>query len=216
MSVGVQRVSRSVRRQQILQAAKELFAKQGFEGTTTRLIADRVGINEAILFRHFPHKEDLYWAIIESECRLCGEGHISKKNLTVIQDDRQVFQAIAKEILQHSEQDPSLMRLLLFSALEDHRLSHRFFQSYIAERYEVLANYIRRRIKEGAFRAVDPYLAARSFVGMVVYHVLLQELFGGKLVRQFDVKHVSRTLTDIWLEGVRSHRANSTRQGHQH
>ena len=48
-----------------MDAAKELFARQGFEGTTTRQIAERARVNEAIIFRHFPSKEDLYWAISE-------------------------------------------------------------------------------------------------------------------------------------------------------
>jgi len=63
------RVRAADRHQQILQVAMELFARQGFRGTTTRRIAERAGINEAIIFRHFPRKEDLYWAIIEAKCR---------------------------------------------------------------------------------------------------------------------------------------------------
>ncbi|MBI4463797.1 MAG: TetR/AcrR family transcriptional regulator [Acidobacteria bacterium] len=204
MPTNTRRVAGTVRHQQILQVAKELFAKQGFEGTTTREIAERVGINEAILFRHFPHKEDLYWSVIESECRHGAETNILKGKLPDPPDDRQVFQAIAEKILSHAEEDPRLMRLLLFSALENHRLAHRFFQSYIAGRYEMLAGYIRRRVQDGAFRAVDPHLAARSFVGMVVYYALVQELFGGKLWRRFDTKHVSQTLTEIWLEGMKT------------
>jgi hypothetical protein len=49
---------------------------------------------------------------------------------------------------------------------------------------------------------VDPLLAARGFIGMVVYHSWIQELFGGKEVQNFDLQVVSRTLARIWLEGV--------------
>ena len=42
------------RRRQILAVAMELFARRGFRGTTTRQIAERAGVNEAIVFRHFP------------------------------------------------------------------------------------------------------------------------------------------------------------------
>jgi hypothetical protein len=107
-------------------------------------------------------------------------------------------------ILQVAEPDTTMMRLLLFAGLENHRLSSRFFQAYIAEKYNTLASYIRRRIREGAFRDVDPLLAARSFVGMLVYHVYIQELFGGKHHQQFDSRDVSETLTDLWLEGIQT------------
>ena len=55
------------RRQQIVDAATELFALQGFRGTTTRQIADTAR-DEAIIFRHFGRKEGLYRAVIEREC----------------------------------------------------------------------------------------------------------------------------------------------------
>lgn len=199
------RVAGPLRREQILTVAADLFAQWGFRGTTTRLIAEKAAINEAILFRHFPTKEDLYWAVIESKCppQRC-EGDLEAK-LSSAGDDREVFRTIACEILEHSGQDTAMMRLLLFSALENHRLSDRFYQSFLAGRYEALAAHIRRRIQTGVFQNVDPHLAARSFVGMIIYHILIQELFGGKHYQQFDPRHVSETLTDIWLEGMKSH-----------
>src|SRR5204862_1854979 len=53
------------RRQDILEAAMELFAKKGFRGTTTRDLASQAEVNEAIIFRHFTNKEELYSAILE-------------------------------------------------------------------------------------------------------------------------------------------------------
>ncbi|HEY4723193.1 MAG TPA: TetR/AcrR family transcriptional regulator C-terminal domain-containing protein, partial [Anaerolineae bacterium] len=44
--------------------------------------------------------------------------------------------------------------------------------------YDLLAGYIRRRIDDGAFRPVDPLLAARAFFGVIVHHRLLHDIFG--------------------------------------
>jgi len=49
----------------ILEAGAKLFAKQGFEPTTTAKIAKEAGVSEPTLFRHFPSKEDLLFAIFE-------------------------------------------------------------------------------------------------------------------------------------------------------
>lgn len=190
------------RRLQIMGAAKELFAQQGFEGTTTRQIAERARVNEAIIFRHFPTKEDLYWAIIDRESKLAGWQPALQQQLSSGAGDREVFAGIAEDILLRRVKDNSLSRLLLFSALENQRRSQRFFQTHVVEYYETIARYIRRRIEDGAFRAVDPLLAARGFVGMVVYHSLIQEIYGAKRYQDFDVKVVSETLTDIWLGGM--------------
>jgi len=58
------------RRQQIVSVASELFSKNGFNGTTTKEIADRAGVSEAIIFRHFPTKQALYSAIIDFKTAL--------------------------------------------------------------------------------------------------------------------------------------------------
>ncbi len=54
------------RRQAIIQAVKAVFAKKGFDGTTTKELAASAGISEALLFKHFPNKEALYDSVIES------------------------------------------------------------------------------------------------------------------------------------------------------
>ncbi|MFC7618804.1 helix-turn-helix domain-containing protein [Microlunatus sp. GCM10028923] len=46
-------------RSALLEAAAELFLERGFDATTTRQIADRAGVSEMTLFRHFPTKEAL-------------------------------------------------------------------------------------------------------------------------------------------------------------
>ena len=43
----------------------DLFSRKGFAGTTTKEIALAAGVSEAIIFRHFATKRDLYTAIIE-------------------------------------------------------------------------------------------------------------------------------------------------------
>jgi AcrR family transcriptional regulator len=196
------RVPARDRRLQIMQAAKELFARQGLEGTTTRQIAQRARVNEAIIFRHFPSKEDLYWAIIDHQCEVGGWQQALRQRLTSGASDREIFAGIAEEIVLRRTKDSSLSRLLLFSALENQRRSQRFFQTHVVAYYELLAEYIRQRIEAGAFRTVNPLLAARGFVGMVVYHSLIQDIYGGKRYQDFDVKEVSGTLTDIWLGGM--------------
>jgi AcrR family transcriptional regulator len=205
------RIRGTDRRLQIMRVAKELFARHGFDGTTTRQIAERAKVNEAIIFRHFPTKQDLYWAIIEHECELGAFQQALEQRLSSGASDREIFAAIAEDSLRRRAKDSSLSRLLLYSALENHQLSQKFFQTHVGCYYERLADFIRRRIEAGAFRRVDPLVAARGFLGMVVYHSLIQDLYGQKRFQQFDVREVSETLTDIWLGGMLE-RESSRRQ----
>jgi AcrR family transcriptional regulator len=208
------RLSALDRRRQIIRTASTLFARRGYRGTTTREIAERAGINEALLFRHFPSKEKLYWTIIEEQCGARGRRH--KINAIVERggNDHEIFAAIAHEFLTRTARDTELTRLLWFTALESHRLSRRFFRTYVAVYYEALADYIRRRASEGQFRNVDPLLSARGFLGMVVYHFLVQEFFGGDKYQKFDPAMVAETMAGIWLNGMQCSAIPTGRNGH--
>src|SRR5437762_11965590 len=58
------------RRLQILRVAMSLFSQRGFRGTTTKEIALAAGVSEAMVFRHFATKEELYSAILDQKACL--------------------------------------------------------------------------------------------------------------------------------------------------
>ncbi|HTG00774.1 MAG TPA: TetR/AcrR family transcriptional regulator [Nitrospirota bacterium] len=60
------RLTADERRQSIINAVIGLFAEKGFDGTTTRELAQAAGISEALLFKHFPSKHSLYVAVLEA------------------------------------------------------------------------------------------------------------------------------------------------------
>jgi AcrR family transcriptional regulator len=198
------RFSSAGRREQILDIATGLFAQRGFRGTTTKYIAERSGVTEALIFRHFSSKEELYWAVIERKIVSAAPQERLLENLEASGDDLDVLSRVAFEVLERRATDQTLSRLLLYSALEKHELSERFFRNYISDYFEVLARFVRKGIAAGRFRDVDPLLAARGFLGMVIYHSWIQELYGGKEVQDFDLHVVSRTLASIWLQGVQA------------
>ncbi|MGD0652365.1 MAG: TetR/AcrR family transcriptional regulator [Verrucomicrobiia bacterium] len=205
MRQRAQRIPAAQRHQQILAVAAELFARQGFHGTTTRQIAEQAQVNEAILFRHFPQKEDLYWAVIEEKCREKLVREWLVEQLAAPADEKTVLTAVAVGLFERNAADTTLTRLLLFSALEKHELSARFVKTYVTGFYDLLAEYIRGRIRAGVFRRVDPVLVARGFLGMVLHHFLVQEVLGERRFHRFDVRNVCETFVDIWVKGMQAH-----------
>jgi hypothetical protein len=95
------------------------------------------------------------------------------------------------------------MRLLLFSALEGHDLSHLFFESKVRGLHEFLSGYIRERIADGVFQRVDPLVAARGFVGMIAHYLLIHEIFGVKRPAGLLPEHVVDTFVSLFLQGIR-------------
>ena len=54
------------RREQLIEVATKLFAKHGYEATTTAAIALAAGVTEPILYRHFKSKQELFVAIVKA------------------------------------------------------------------------------------------------------------------------------------------------------
>jgi len=65
MMVTTERKTKEVRREEILDAALEVFAEQGLHGGSTEEIARRAGISQPYIFRLFGTKKDLYIAVVD-------------------------------------------------------------------------------------------------------------------------------------------------------
>ena len=191
------------RRNQIVAIAAELFSQKGFRGTTTKEIADQAGVSEAIIFRHFATKDDLYRAILDDRVDQTSER--MKENLNEAagrKDDQAYFGSLAYEMLEFHSKDRTFMRLLLFSALEGHDLSEIFFHSTAREMKNHIRRYIKQRITDGAFRPIDPAVAARAFVGMVLNQAQVRDIFRDDDLR-FSNRQMADRFVDIFLNGIR-------------
>ena len=60
-------------RQRLIEMARELFARNGLEGTTMNDIAKASGRGRRTLYTYFRHKEEIYYAVIEEELALLSE-----------------------------------------------------------------------------------------------------------------------------------------------
>jgi len=195
------------RRLQILKVAVRLFSQKGFRGTTTKEIANEAGVSEAMVFRHFANKDELYNAILDHKA--CSGDTLNPEQIVAEaiaeKDDRAVFERLALAALDHHERDPEFQRLLLYSALEGHELSEMFFEKFVKRVYELLGNYVSQRQRDGAIRQIEPALIVRTFVGMIVHHSLNNNLWDPKR-RLLNVSNqdAARFFTDILLKGISS------------
>src|SRR3990172_1419925 len=110
------RLSRPARRNQIMEVAASLFAKKGYNRTTTKELARQVGVSEAMIFKHFSSKEKLYSAILDLKARQ-GDPLGEIEEAATRRDDLAVFEGLARHYFFRVEKDPDFIRLLLFSAL---------------------------------------------------------------------------------------------------
>jgi len=199
------RMSAEDRKLQILQVAVSLFSQRGFGGTTTREIAQAAGVSEAMVFRHFATKQELYSAILDHKA--CSGDAMNPEQMVAEalkqKDDRAVFEQLARGALDHHERDPEFQRLLLHSALEGHELSEMFFEKFVRRVYELLGGYIAERQRDGAMVNIDPAIAVRSFIGMLIHHSLNNNLWDPKRrLLKISNQEAAKHFTEILLHGI--------------
>ena len=201
-------MSAEQRRDAIVEASIRLFAEKGFRGTTTRELSKAIGVTEPVLYQHFKDKSDLYRAIIERKA-LEGDELIETriKPLLDSDDDEAFFRALADLILDSFEKDPCFIRLLLFSGLEGHELNELFLERKVRGFYKLISGYMKRRMKDGAFRNVSPTAAAQAFVGALHHHGLVKilslEAFPGEGRKQFVDE-----IVQIFVQGLASNKVS--------
>jgi len=197
------------RREQILQTAVNLFSQRGFKGTTTKEIAKAAGVSEAIIFRHFATKDELYGAILDSKSCRDGLHRFPWESNEVLQeairtkDDYAVFYNLALHAMNNHQKDEPFMRLLFYSALEEHELADRFFGEFITQIYGFIGEYVSERQADGVIRDVNPRVVVRAFLGMLIHHSL-NNLLWDKQRRLLDISNeeAARNFAEIVLRGV--------------
>ncbi|MFN7181418.1 MAG: TetR/AcrR family transcriptional regulator [Planctomycetota bacterium] len=195
------RLSSKERKKQIIESAMVLFAKNGFNGTHTKDIAKNAKVSEALIFKFFPTKLSLYSAIIEYRLQQVGSTFdISEKSCKTIKD---FLCKVALSHIRKIEEDDTFMRILLFSALEGHKLSKIFFDTKITHYTMRLVDYMKNKIKEGIFKNINPLLLARVFMGMIYHYLLLKKIFEINASELPDSKKYVETIVDIFLDGVK-------------
>jgi len=197
------RMSAVDRHRQLLRAAIDSFSRNGFGGTKTKDIAAAAGVSEAILFRHFASKEDLYHAILDTK----GEAGDVERRLNDLQvladrrDDAGVIRYVVELRIGSAREDPAFFRLLLFAFLEGDPLGDLFHQRFGFPTGDFLRQYVQLRQREGAFRACDPGVAATFIFGAPTYYAMGRYLFEVKNCKDPD-EVVVKELTALILGGL--------------
>ncbi len=191
------------RRRQLLRVAIDSFAQNGFSGTKTKDIAAAAGVSEAILFRHFASKEDLYHAILdEKEATMGGDRWFVELNdLAERRDDRGLFHHVASQIIRSFREDAAFHRLLLYASLEGHLLADLFHERFGLPMGDFISRYIALRQQEGAFRECDPDAAVMFVVGSTVQYAMTRHVLGAKKV-QLPEDVMLEQFVDLILGGL--------------
>jgi AcrR family transcriptional regulator len=186
-------------RQRILDAAARLFSEQGYNGATTRAIADLAQVNEVTLFRHFGTKMNLFQEMIKRSSALPGLASTLEDHMTgSYRHDLLVLTTYMLRQLKARRRE-----ILMFLAEAERQPEMIEMASFIpSQQRELIGGYLKQQIAQGRIREVDPDLAAQALLGMVMAYCIGLNMLPEEM-SSLPVEEVAALFVDLFIEGIR-------------
>jgi TetR/AcrR family transcriptional regulator len=197
------RLSFEQREGKILEAAAALFSEKGYRGTTTKAIAEKARVNEALLFRHFTNKESLYTALLRKNLSRGFLHVIPILEKTLKEPLLEGLLKIAKTLILEHRKDPRIHRMMLYSALEGHRQGRLIFRERLPF-VEFLERFLAEKKERGEVKSIDPPVATRCFLGMIYNYILVTQIFQAKNFYPKRENEMLESYVKIFTQGISS------------
>jgi AcrR family transcriptional regulator len=183
----------------ILKAARRLFARKGFDGTTTRELADEAGVAEGTLFRHFENKKAI---LIEVATQ--GWVEILTDLLTELSEMgsyKAIAQVMRKRMLNLHE-NGDLLRVCFMEAQFHPDLQEQIQNDVIVKMTDVAEAFFQTAMDQGVYRRMNPRVVAQVFLGMFTIAGFSQDSILPVGAPPQQMQEMAETMAEIFLNGV--------------
>ena len=187
------------RKNQILEAAVEVFSKKGYEGSTTKEIAKKAKVSEGTIFRYFETKKEILIYMLNVLIDQTLSEFVEQ-----IENEHDPEEAIKSLLKLHNKfivNNYDLLRILIYEVQFHKDLREEFRNSILDKIVDVSAGII-KEINPNS--DVDPYVASRAVLGIFLGLVVANSF--SKSEENVDEKKIISDVLDILTYGLkRSH-----------
>ncbi|NDJ18368.1 TetR/AcrR family transcriptional regulator [Myxacorys almedinensis] len=190
-------------RTRILKAALKLFAHQGYDGATTRDLAEKAGVAEGTLFRHFTNKKAI---LIEVATQ--GWIEILTDLLTEL-SEMGSYKAVAQVMrrrMMNLHQNADLFKVCFMEAQFHPDLRDRIEKDVVEKMMGVAEAFFQTAMDQGIYRPMNPKMVARVFLGMFTIAGFSQDTIMVPGSSPHEMKEMAEGIADIFLNGVLQNR----------
>jgi AcrR family transcriptional regulator len=197
-------VTKMDRRQQILQAARQVFAKEGFQRATIKKIAIEAGLKSpSLVYWYFEHKKGLFQAMVEELSPVLSQ----LPNLWERIDDppEKMLLLIARTFLSTFDNPEArqLFRIFLSEAPRVPETANNFAEKIVLGLNFVIS-YLEHQIDIGRLRPHDTQSSARSFIGSFLTYMIGSEIFLPLRAGLPAPELYAQEVVNIFLKGLRT------------
>ena len=194
-----ERITRQ-RQEQILEAARRVFSRLGFDRATVPDVAMEAGIAVGTIYNYYRSKRTLLIAII---ARYLIEPFTQIARRTPKGDETSYISALMKDRLDFGLEGVEKLIPLLGEIQREPELREIYVEQVLRPVMGMMEKYVASRVKEGAFRDLDPVVVTRAIGGMVIGFMLLYRIEGEKSpIYSMNRKQLADNLAELALKGL--------------
>jgi TetR/AcrR family transcriptional regulator, mexJK operon transcriptional repressor len=178
MNAEPQNIRKRRKFDQVLEGARAIFMRDGFDGASVDDIARAAGVSKATLYAYFPDKRLLFMEVAKGECRRQADEAVEMIDGSL--PPEQVLTAAAQRITAFMLSDFG-QRVFRICVAESDRfpgLGQEFYQSGPMLIRERLSEYLRKAIDRGELQIDDVGFAADQFAQLCKAGVHERMIFG--------------------------------------
>jgi AcrR family transcriptional regulator len=187
----------------VLKAARTVFARLGFEGASTRTVAEVAGVNNAMIYYHFKDKNELYRAVL-ADSFMAFENIWEHQVFRSGASARAKIQKYVEEFIRFQHANDELRKIISmeFATCSD---NYKWLaDNYFSQSYERLAGLLKEGMRSGELKRHDPSVAIPSLVGMILHSFIMRPIAERVIGRKIDlsVNKFSRFVTGMFFDGL--------------
>lgn len=154
----------------ILDAALEIFARDGYEGTNIKDIAESVGIVKSALYRHFASKEEIMKGVCEMMEQYYQEHFGSVEALPSIPKTTDELYEMTRKMVEftvHDKKDREIRRILFAEQFHDEKIRDLASKHFLYDTRDIFTKVFEKMIKKGTIKKADPEILAFSYTAPI-------------------------------------------------
>ncbi len=190
------------RPEQIIKAALEVFGECGLANARLQDIAERAGVSKGTIYLYFPNKEELFREMIRQTAVAAIE-RAEQANVPGTPTNQLLAFMRGYWAFVRSPVFITIYRLVLGELHQFPDLAKFYAHEVVARGQKLMAGIISRGIDAGEFREIDPMVAARMLVAIIVMNgIWRDEHTGVPLLAHKSDEEVFSELAQFYLHAI--------------
>lgn len=195
------------RQWQILEAAIKVFSEKGFGSSRTSEIAKEADVAEGTIFRYYKTKKDLLMGLLIPLITRFFRPLVIKSVERIVKNEEnkpidEVIKNVYIDRLSLIEKNFPLIKTVFIESVYNPELLETMKKNLAPKVIPFINNFAEENVKKENFRNIEPMLITKTFMSLLVGHIILTKTFKESFEGEGDTEEEVEKMVDVLLHGV--------------